>query len=253
MTLYSRITLIRTLPGNHGVSYNHCYMTKGSTKVATIGIGYADGYLQYLSNQGARVYINGQYCPVLGRVTMDQIMVDVTYMDQVETGDLVEIMGPNVSWEELTRRASTIPSNVLTSISARVPRITWKGTRAVSRSFVFLTGWQAPKPQSCGEPVFPLSPLKAVTLPGVRELFPSWVFFLSGTEAFCWGMLSAGRRKFPWLRSGWIFSYEGRGGRHPQAAGTVNSWLISISAIPLSSRNFLEIGGFTSGSAFSNR
>ena len=115
--------LIRTLPGNHGVSYNHCYITKGSTKVATIGIGYADGYLQYLSNQGARVYINGQYCPVLGRVTMDQIMVDVTYMDHVETGDLVEIMGPNVSWEELTRRANTIPSNVLTSISARVPRI----------------------------------------------------------------------------------------------------------------------------------
>lgn len=123
LTLYSRITLIRTLPGNHGVSYNHCYITKGSTRVATIGIGYADGYLQYLSNQGARVYINGQYCPVLGRVTMDQIMVDVTYMDHVETGDLVEIMGPNVSWEELTRRAGTIPSNVLTSISSRVPRI----------------------------------------------------------------------------------------------------------------------------------
>ncbi len=123
MTLYSRITLIRTLPGNHGVSYNHCYITQGVTKVATIGIGYADGYSQYLSNQGARVYINGQYCPVLGRITMDQIMVDVTYMDHVETGDLVEIMGPNVSWEELTRRANTIPSNVLTGISARVPRI----------------------------------------------------------------------------------------------------------------------------------
>lgn len=123
MTLYSRITLIRTLPGNHGVSYNHCYITKGATKVATIGIGYADGYSQYLSNQGARVFINGQYCPVLGRITMDQIMVDVTYMDHVETGDLVEIMGENVSWEELTRRANTIPSNVLTSISCRVPRI----------------------------------------------------------------------------------------------------------------------------------
>lgn len=123
MTLYSRITLIRTLPGNHGVSYNHCYITKGCTKVATIGIGFADGYLHYLSNQGARVYINGQYCPVLGRITMDQIMVDVTYMDEVNTGDLVEIMGPNVSWEELTRRANTIPSNVITSISARVPRV----------------------------------------------------------------------------------------------------------------------------------
>lgn len=123
MTLYSRITLIRTLPGNHGVSYNHCYITQGCTKVATIGIGFADGYLHYLSNQGARVYINGQYCPVLGRITMDQIMVDVTYMDEVNTGDLVEIMGPNVSWEELTRRANTIPSNVITSISARVPRV----------------------------------------------------------------------------------------------------------------------------------
>ena len=124
MTLYSRVTIVRTLPGNHGVSYNHCYITKYSTRVATIGIGYADGYLQYLSNKGSRVYVNGQYCPVLGRITMDQIMVDVSYLEQeVRPGDVVEIMGPHVSWEELTVRAGTIPSNVLTSISARVPRI----------------------------------------------------------------------------------------------------------------------------------
>lgn len=123
LTLYSRVTLIRTLPNNHGVSYNHTYTTTRPTRVATIGIGYADGYLQYLSNQGARVYINGQYCPLLGRITMDQIMVDVTHMSELATGDLVEIMGPNVSWEELTRLAGTIPSNVLTSISSRVPRI----------------------------------------------------------------------------------------------------------------------------------
>lgn len=124
LTLYSRVTIVRTLPGNHGVSYNHCYITKGSTRVATIGIGYADGYLQYLSNKDSRVYVNGQYCPVLGRITMDQIMVDVTYLEkEVHPGDIVEIMGPNVSWEELTLRAGTIPSNVLTSISSRVPRI----------------------------------------------------------------------------------------------------------------------------------
>lgn len=123
LTLYSRITLIRTLPVNHGVSYNHCYITTGPTKVATIGIGYADGYLQYLSNQGARVFIKGHYCPVLGRITMDQIMVDITHVEDVEVGDLVEIMGPNVSWQELTRLAGTIPSNVLTSISSRVPRL----------------------------------------------------------------------------------------------------------------------------------
>ena len=70
------------------------------------------------------MYVNGQYCPVLGRITMDQIMVDVSYLEQeVRPGDVVEIMGPHVSWEELTVRAGTIPSNVLTSISARVPRI----------------------------------------------------------------------------------------------------------------------------------
>lgn len=123
MTVYSRITLLRTLPSNHGVSYNHCYITTSPTRVATIGIGYADGYLQYLSGQGSRVFINGQYCPVLGRITMDQIMVDVTHMEDLHPGDVVEIMGPNVSWGELTQRAKTIPSNVITGISARVPRI----------------------------------------------------------------------------------------------------------------------------------
>ncbi len=123
LTLYSRVMLIRTLPKNHGVSYNHCYITRNLTKVATIGIGYADGYLQYLSNQDAKVFINGQYCPVLGRITMDQVMVDVTHLDEVQTGDLVELMGPNVAWAEITRQANTIPSNVLTSITARVPRI----------------------------------------------------------------------------------------------------------------------------------
>ena len=123
LTLYSRVTLVRTLPDNHGVSYNHTYITTAPTRVATIGIGFADGYLHYLSNTGARVYLNGSYCPVLGRVTMDQIMVDVTHMNKVEAGDIAEIMGPHVPWQELTARAGTIPSNVITSISSRVPRI----------------------------------------------------------------------------------------------------------------------------------
>ena len=123
LTLYSRVTLLRTLPENHGVSYNHTYITTGPTKVATIGIGFGDGYLHYLSNTGARVYLNGSYCPVLGRVTMDQIMVDVSHMHGVQPGDIAEIMGPNVPWQEITTRAHTIPSNVITSISSRVPRV----------------------------------------------------------------------------------------------------------------------------------
>lgn len=123
LTLYSRVTLLRTLPDNHGVSYDHTYITSGPTRVATIGIGFGDGYLHYLSNKGARVYLNGEYCPVLGRITMDQIMVDVSHMENVHPGDVAEIMGPNVPWEELTARAGTIPSNIITSISARVPRV----------------------------------------------------------------------------------------------------------------------------------
>ncbi len=123
LTLYSRVTLLRTLPENHGVSYNRTYVTTTPTRVATLGIGFADGYLHYLSNTGARVYLNGCYCPVLGRVTMDQIMVDVTHLGQVEVGDAAEIMGPNVTWTELTTRAQTIPSNVITGITARVPRL----------------------------------------------------------------------------------------------------------------------------------
>ncbi len=123
LTLYSRVTLVRTLPENHGVSYNHTYVTTNPTKVATIGIGFADGYSHYLSNTGARVYLNQSYCPVLGRITMDQIMVDVSHLSKVEPGDIAEIMGPHVCWTELTSRAQTIPSNVITGISARVPRL----------------------------------------------------------------------------------------------------------------------------------
>ena len=123
LTLFSRVTVVRVLPDNHGVSYEHTYITSAPTRVATIGIGFGDGYLHYLSNTGARVFLNGSYCPVLGRVTMDQIMVDVTHLDHVEPGDVAEIMGPNVPWQDLTARAHTIPSNVITSISARVPRV----------------------------------------------------------------------------------------------------------------------------------
>lgn len=123
LTLYSRVTLLRTLPSDHGVSYNHTYITNGPTRVATIGLGFGDGYLHYLSNTGARVYLNGEYCPVLGRITMDQIMVDVTHMPRVQPGDVAEIMGPNVPWSELTSRAKTIPSNIITSITGRVPRV----------------------------------------------------------------------------------------------------------------------------------
>ena len=95
---------------------------KDDTVVATIPVGYADGYRRQLSNR-FYVLIRGQKAPILGRVCMDQIMVDVSHMDSVEPGDVAEILGPNVPWEELTARAKTIPSNIICSITGRVPRI----------------------------------------------------------------------------------------------------------------------------------
>lgn len=123
LSLFSRVTQVRTLPAGHGISYAHCFITSDTTKVATIGAGYADGYSRYLSNQGANVFIQDQYCPVLGRITMDQIMVDVTHLDDIEPGEKVELMGPHVYVGEIARQANDIPGSIFTSIGPRVQRV----------------------------------------------------------------------------------------------------------------------------------
>lgn len=122
MTLKSRITLIRRLPAGHGVSYGRDYVTTRPTEVATIGIGYGDGYPRHLSNQGAEVVIRGRRAPILGRVTMDQIMVDVTGLDAA-VGDEVELFGPHLRVDELARKAGTIAWEILTGITPRVTRV----------------------------------------------------------------------------------------------------------------------------------
>lgn len=122
MTLKSRVTLIRTLPAGHGVSYGRQFITERPTRVATIGVGYGDGYPRHLSGQGAEVWLGSCRAPVLGRVTMDQIMVDVTEVD-VEVGDEVELFGPHIPVSEVAAKAGTIPWEIFTSITPRVQRV----------------------------------------------------------------------------------------------------------------------------------
>lgn len=122
MTLKSRVTLVRTLPSGHGVSYGRQYVTTKNTRVATIGIGYGDGYPRHVSGKGAEVFINGRRCPILGRVTMDQIMADVTAAGEVNEGDEVEIFGPNIPVVEVARKADTIVWEIFTGITPRVTR-----------------------------------------------------------------------------------------------------------------------------------
>lgn len=122
MALFSRITVVRTLPAGHGISYGGTFVTDHPTRVATIGIGYADGYLRSLANKGARVMVDGVSCPLLGRVTMDQIMIDVSKAPHAEPGMPVEIMGPNIPVTELAEKADTISWEIFTGIGPRVPR-----------------------------------------------------------------------------------------------------------------------------------
>lgn len=122
MTLKSRVTLIRALPAGHGVSYGRQFITTQPTRVATIGIGYGDGYPRHVSGNGADVWIRGRRFPIIGRVTMDQMMVDLTGGDEVMEGDEVEIFGPNIPVAEIAAKADTIVWEIFTGITPRVQR-----------------------------------------------------------------------------------------------------------------------------------
>ena len=122
MTLKSRVTLLRSLPAAHGVSYGRQFVTTRPTRVATVGIGYGDGYPRHVSGKGADVWIRGRRWPILGRITMDQMMVDVTSADKVEEGDEVELFGPNIPVTEIADKADTIVWEIFTGITPRVMR-----------------------------------------------------------------------------------------------------------------------------------
>lgn len=122
MTLKSRVTLVRTLPAGHGVSYGRQFVTTRPTRVATIGIGYGDGYPRHVSGQGAEVFIRGRRFPIIGRVTMDQLMVDVTGADEIDEGDEVEMFGPNIPVDDIAAKAGTIVWEIFTGITPRVVR-----------------------------------------------------------------------------------------------------------------------------------
>ena len=122
----TRITLVRQVPGGRSVSYGRTFVTPTAMRIATVCVGYADGYPRHLSNAGAEVLIGGRRCAVLGRVTMDQILVDVSAVPQAEVGDDVVLIGrqgeEEISAGELAAKSGTIPWEIFTGISSRVIR-----------------------------------------------------------------------------------------------------------------------------------
>jgi alanine racemase len=127
MTWKTRICLIRDVPKGSSISYGRTFIAPRKMRVATLSAGYADGYPWHLSNRDAAVLVQGKRCPLLGRVTMDLMVIDVSGLDNVQVGDHVVLMGRDgdeeISCAELGEKAGTIRWEIITRIGARVRRV----------------------------------------------------------------------------------------------------------------------------------
>src|SRR5258705_1276933 len=122
-TLKSTIAQIRNLKAGETVGYNRKGIIEKDAAIATVSIGYADGFTRRLGNGAGKVWIRGQLASVIGTVCMDMVMVDVTSIGGVKQGDEVIIFGKEISIQELANWAGTIPYEIMTGISERVKRV----------------------------------------------------------------------------------------------------------------------------------
>lgn len=126
MSMKSRVTQVKTVPEGVCVSYGCTYKTTKETKIATVCAGYADGVPRLLSNKGS-VLIHGKRAGILGRVCMDQFMVDVTDIENVVSGDVVTIFGTDgnetILAEDIAEMAETIGYEIICDINSRVVRV----------------------------------------------------------------------------------------------------------------------------------
>ncbi len=120
--LISHISQIRTVQEGESVGYNRAHIADSPMKIAIIPIGYADGLMRCLSDGKGQVLIQGKACAIVGSICMDMTMVDVSGFE-VSVNDEVIIFGPEWPIEQLAKAAQTIPYEILTGISERVPRI----------------------------------------------------------------------------------------------------------------------------------
>jgi len=122
----TRVLQLKKIPKGSSISYGQTFVTRRESLIATLPVGYADGYPRLLSNRGA-VLVRGKRAPIVGRVCMDLTMIDVTDIRGVQQGDEVVLLGnqgrEKLSADEMALWAETISYEIITSISARVPRI----------------------------------------------------------------------------------------------------------------------------------
>lgn len=130
----SRVTHVKTLPAGREISYGGTFVTERETRIATIPVGYADGYRRSLSGKFC-VLIRGQRAPILGRICMDQMMVDVTGIPDVQLNDKVVLVGSSgdesISMEQIAEAAGTFNYEMVCGISRRVPRVYSRGGKTI--------------------------------------------------------------------------------------------------------------------------
>lgn len=126
LQLRARVIALKKVPAGTSISYGRTFFTRRESLIATVSIGYADGYPRLLSNRGVMI-AKGQRVPVAGRICMDMTMLDVTEVPSLNVGDWVTVIGEEgdeAVWaDELARQADTIPYEILCGIGERVPRI----------------------------------------------------------------------------------------------------------------------------------
>jgi alanine racemase len=122
-TLKSTIAQIRRVKANDTIGYNRKGTVAIDSKIATVRIGYADGFSRQLSNGVGSIYVQGQLAPVIGNVCMDMIMVNITHLQNVQEGDEVEIFGKHLPVQQVAAWCSTISYEIMTSVSERVKRV----------------------------------------------------------------------------------------------------------------------------------
>ncbi|WP_250655088.1 alanine racemase [Alkalimarinus coralli] len=122
MSLESRIMAIHEVNAGDCVGYGGTWRASRETKVGTIAVGYGDGYPRH-AETGTPVWVGDRVVPLIGRVSMDMLTVDLTYHPDAKVGDAVELWGKNVSVDEVAMSAGTIGYELLTGVTSRVPRL----------------------------------------------------------------------------------------------------------------------------------
>jgi alanine racemase len=126
MSVRARVTLIREVPSGVGVSYGHRFITKRPSRLAVLGIGYADGVARLLSGR-MHVMAKGQRLPQVGNITMDQMVIDATDLPSLQEGEVVTLLGQGendqIGPEIWSEACGTIPWEILCSFNHRLPRL----------------------------------------------------------------------------------------------------------------------------------